>query len=248
MEKAKAILKDFGHRDGHHDTTVEETVRPAVTHETIKRVEKEQVIPAVDREVHQHHFHTSVQPVQAREVVPEEHHHKAVAVEHREHHHGDHEAIKARLQQEAAQFTDRRVEAETEHQRTVMPVITGEHRHHHVHETIQPVVQKETIQPVVVHTTVPVHEIHHKAPEHHTASALPPMSIEEFKAKGGVLEGKSTATREAFEGEPRTLIGGHHSGDHHHHSGLTGTSGTTGTTGMTGTTTNTTTTTTGTRY
>jgi len=205
MEKAKALLKDFGARDGHHETTVDETVAPAVVHEKVRRVEQEQVVPAVDKEVHQHHYHTSVQPVADREVLPEEHHHKAIAVEHREIDHSDAERTRLRLEQEAAQFADRREEVGTEHTRSVLPVITGEHRHHHIHETIQPIVQKETVQPVVVHTTVPVHEIIHNEAQHHTASALPAMSLADFQAKGGVLDGRDALTREGFEGEPRAF-------------------------------------------
>jgi len=44
----------------------------------------------------------------------------------------------------------------THETRTVSPTIAGEHIHHHVHETIQPVVQKEVIAPSVVHTTVSI--------------------------------------------------------------------------------------------
>ena len=57
-----------------------------------------------------------------------------VPVEHREHYHGDTDAVQARLQQEAAQFEDSRVAGETKHSHSVAPVIAGEHVHHHVHE------------------------------------------------------------------------------------------------------------------
>ena len=57
-----------------------------------------------------------------------------VPVEHREHHHGDEEAIKARLEQERTQFQDTRTEGRTRESHSVAPVIAGEHVHHHVHE------------------------------------------------------------------------------------------------------------------
>jgi len=224
MDKAKAAVSEFLHKSGHHDTTVHERVAPAVTQENISKTREERVQTAVDREVHQDHYHTSVQPVQHREILPEEHHHKIIGVEHKEHFHGDESAIKARLEQEAAQFRDTRTEGRTEVNQTAVPTVAGEHIHHHVHETIQPVIQKETIQPSIIHTTVPIHEVHHNEAKHHAASALPAVSMADFKKQGGVLSGREERV-DGFEGEPRAVgnsLGG---------SGTTGTTGTTGTSG-----------------
>ena len=75
-----------------------------------------------------------MQPVKDREVLPEQHTHNMIPVEHREHQHGDQEAIKARLEQERMQFQNTRVEGRTHESHSVAPVIAGEHVHHHVHE------------------------------------------------------------------------------------------------------------------
>ena len=90
--------------------------------------------------------------------------------------------------------------------------------------TIQPVINKETIQPSVVHTTVPVHEVHHNAPQHHAASALPAMSMSEFKQQGGSLGGREDRY-DSFEGEPKPIgIGNAHgSNTGLLHKGATGT-------------------------
>ena len=118
---------------GHHDTTVHEKVAPAVVNENIVQKRHEEAQTAIDREVHQDHYHTSVQPVKDREVLPEKHSHNMVGVEERHHQHGNPEAIKARLEQEAAQFkSSRSVQQQESH--SVAPVIAGEHVHHHVHE------------------------------------------------------------------------------------------------------------------
>ena len=69
---------------------------------------------------------------------------------------------------------------------------------------IQPVVQKETIQPSVVHTTVPIHEVHHNEAKHHAASALPAVSMADFKKQGGSLTGREERY-DGFEGEPRAV-------------------------------------------
>jgi len=231
MEKAKSAVSDFMSKAGKKDTTVHERVAPAVTHATQNVKHHEEVQTAVDREVHQDHYHTSVQPVQDREILPEQHHHKLVPVEHREHHHGNQREIEQRLQQEAAQFKDEHVRGQETHTHGAAPSIAGEHVHHHVHETIQPVVQKEVIEPHVTHTVVPVHEVHHNSAKHHNTSALPAVSMEDFKRQGGVLGGREEKY-DAFEGEPRSigkpLAGGH--SEHHHlgHSGSTGSAGTTG--------------------
>lgn len=96
--------------------------------------------------------------------------------------------------------------------------------------TIQPVVQKETIQPSVVHTTIPIHEVHENEPKHHSATALPAVSMADFKKQGGTLAGREERY-DGFEGEPRAVgssLGGSPA--------IGGTSGLSGnTTGTTGT-------------
>jgi len=136
----------FMSKSGHHDTTVHEKVAPAVQHETIERREKEELQTAVDKEVHQDHYHTSQQPVYDREVLPEQHHHNIIPVEHRSFEHGNDAAVKERLAQEQAQFRNTTERVHGEKQREMKGALAGEHIHHHVHETIQPVVEKRTYQ------------------------------------------------------------------------------------------------------
>jgi len=222
MDKAKAAVSDFMHKAGKHDTTVHERVAPAVTHQTVKPQQHENVTTAVDKEIHQDHYHHSVQPIQDREVLPEQHSHNLGAVEHRQFEHGNKRDDEARLEQEAARFKDKQTIAPTRQTESVEPIVSGEHVHHHVHETIQPVVHKETIQPSVVHTTVPIHEVHHNAAQHHNTSALPAVSMEEYQRQGGVLGGREERY-DGFEGEPRNIGGalsgkGHHSHHSHHDS------------------------------
>ncbi|KAI9830625.1 MAG: hypothetical protein M1819_005435 [Sarea resinae] len=204
MEKAKSAVNNFVSKAGHHDTTVHERVAPAVTQENVTRTRHEEATTALDKEVHQDHYHTSVQPVQARETLPEEHTHNLVPVEHRHVEHGNDAQVKSRLEQEAAQFKDTRTVGDVHQTSAAAPTIAGEHVHHHVHETIQPVVQKETIQPNVIHTTVPIHEVHHNEAKHHSASALPAVSLADFKKSGGSLTGREERY-DGFEGEPRSV-------------------------------------------
>lgn len=202
MESAKAAVSKFTGRHGHH-TDVEELVNPAVTSETVKPTRHENITQAVDREVHQHHHHTTVQPLQHQEVLPEKHSHNMIPVEHREFHHDNENETKERLAREAAKFKDTTSTVETHHTQAALPTATGEHVHHHVHETVQPVIHKETVQPEVVHTTVPIHETHHGATQHHGASMLPMKSLHEFTSGGGSITGGKSVTHEEYDGQPR---------------------------------------------
>jgi len=233
MEKVKQALTDFTSRSGHHDTTVHEAVAPAVTKETVKPHHHEEINTAVDKEIHQDHYHRTVQPVQDREVLPETHTAKLGGVQHREFDHRDHESVKRNLIQDQAQYKNERVVEGTTQSRSVAPTVGGEHVHHHIHETIQPVVQKETIQPNVVHTTVPIHEVHHNKATHHDTTALPAITMDEFKQKGGSLTGREERYDE-FEGVPKN-IGGGTTGGFGHHRDHHGTGAATGTgAGLTG--------------
>jgi len=202
MDKAKAAVDTFLNKSGHHDTTVHENIAPAVTNENVTPTRHEHATTAVDREIHQDHHHTSVQPIQHREVLPEKHTHNVGAVEERHHKHGNDSDVTARLEQERAQFKDQRVVGETKHTASTAPTVTGEHVHHHVHETIQPVIHKETVQPHIVHTTIPIHEVHENEAKHHTASHLPAMSLADFEKQGGSLSGRGERT-DNFNGEPK---------------------------------------------
>jgi hypothetical protein len=161
-------------------------------------------------------------------------------VEHRNIKHGDDSHVRERLEAERAQFKNTREVGAEQHTQSAGAAVTGEHVHHHVHENIQPVVQKETIQPSVVHTTVPIHEVHQNEAKHHTASSLPAVTMDEFKRQGGHLSGREERT-DAFEGEPRSVggtIGGAGArgttsltendstrNGHHHHNDNVGTTG-----------------------
>lgn len=67
-----------------------------------------------------------------------------------------------------------------------------------------------------MHTTVPIHEVHHNAATHHSTSALPAVSLADFKKQGGSLTGREERY-DGFEGEPRAIggaggaLGGSHS-------------------------------------
>ena len=63
IEKVKAA------KDGKHKTSVDQDVRGAVTEEHVHPHQHENVTTAVDKEVHQHHHQTRIQPVKHEEVL-----------------------------------------------------------------------------------------------------------------------------------------------------------------------------------
>jgi len=198
MERAREEVNRLTGNRG-HTTEVEEHVRAPVTQETIRPTRQEEITTAKQRDVHQDHYHTTVQPLTDREVLPEQHRHQMAVAEEREFHHGNQEEERLRLEQEQARFRDsRQVESASVSQS--QRVVEGEHTHHHVHETVQPIVQKEVIQPEVVHTTKPIHEIHHSSSQFHGQSVLPTKSLNEV---GGEIPTGSTGSVETYEGVPR---------------------------------------------
>jgi len=235
MDKAKAAVASFTGKRG-HTTDVTESVAPGVTSEHIKPTRHEEITEAVDREVHQDHYHTTIQPIQHQEVLPEQHHYQMKDVIDKEFSHSNDHETRQRLERETAQFKNTNHTHETRHTTAVAPRVEGEHVHHHIHETVQPVVHKETITPEVVHTTVPIHESHHAAAQHHGISTLPMKTLESFTSNGGTLTGSTTAAHETYHGPPRPYNpdlmtnpteadlnpGGHGLGTGHHHTGGTG--------------------------
>lgn len=225
MDKAKAAIADFMSKSGQKDTTVHETVAPAVQHEVVKPHQHEEILTAVDKEVHQDHYHRTIQPVKDREVLPEKHTAQLGSVQHREFDHRDHDQDKRALATEQSGFKSDRVIENTTTSQSAAAAVAGEHVHHHIHETIQPVINKETIQPSVIHTTVPIHETHHNAAVHHEASVLPTVTLDDFKKRGGVLGGREERY-DGFEGEPKNIGGAvaaglHHRRDDSHHTANT---------------------------
>lgn len=87
-------------RDKKHDTEVRETFHPAVTKEIIIPKETEETTIAVDRELHQGHYQTRVQPIEDKEVLEEEHRHNILPVENRIQRAVDDELVRRRLEEE----------------------------------------------------------------------------------------------------------------------------------------------------
>merc|ERR1719386_313047 len=63
------------------------------------------------------------------------------------------------------------------------PTIVDEHVHHHLHETIQPVIEKEVLDPSVTHKRVDVKENIQEQSKHHGVTTNSAISVDEFQKK-----------------------------------------------------------------
>ncbi|KFY44088.1 hypothetical protein V495_03632 [Pseudogymnoascus sp. VKM F-4514 (FW-929)] len=228
--KTKETITSFLGRDGEADTTVHETINPAVVREHVQRTNHEERQKIIDREVHQDHHHISIQPVRDQEILPETHETNIAPVETHEIKHGNEKHVLERLAAERSQFRDTRDVAETRTTTSTGPTVAGEHIHHHVHETIQPVVERDILEPHVIHNTFPIHEIHINEAKHHSASSLPEVTLAEFQRQGGTLAGREERV-DSFSGAPRSIDDAVTDSKHNNVLGGPGAAGTTTVTG-----------------
>ncbi|KAM3424322.1 hypothetical protein BST61_g11141 [Cercospora zeina] len=198
MDEARKAVEAFMARNGRHDTTVHETVAPAVTQEVLTRREHQDITRAVDKEFHQDHYHTSVQPITTEEHREEQHHALVQPVDEHNFEHDDPAETTKHLAAVDAEHRDTFESVVAERTTTELPTLEGQHIHHH------PVIQKQTFEYHVFHVVVPVREIHHNAAQHYASSSLPTVTLDDFKRAGGQLNGREERY-DAFEGEPRSV-------------------------------------------
>lgn len=212
MQAAKQVVSEFLHHGNKHTVDIQQETKPAVLHEQVKERQHETVTHAIDREVHQHHHQVHVQPIQEKVVESEQHHHNVAPIEHRNRHHGKDSEIATALATEQGKFKDERKILPTETTNS-NDLVVGEHVHHHVHDYVQPVIERERVVPHVVHTTVPIHEHIEHEPYIHKGNVLPTMTMEEFTRKGYSLEGhKKPLEHIEYEGNPLEIDGHSHVG------------------------------------
>ncbi|KAH9844584.1 hypothetical protein Tdes44962_MAKER07283 [Teratosphaeria destructans] len=185
-------------KTGVTDTTVDQEIAPAVEHEKITREHEDREQTVLEKERHKDHYHTTIQPLKDREVQSTEHEHVQRPTEYREINKDDgagkQEAAAAR-----SGFENTVEEGKQLNKMTQEGTVGGENVHHHLHETIQPVIEKETIVPSVTHVTKPVHEKIYEGSENHGVTTEKPISVDEFK---GELDGESTSFKESHDGKP----------------------------------------------
>jgi hypothetical protein len=121
------------------NTTVDVKVDKPVEHTHVKKQHETREQKVVDKEIHQDHYHTTVQPLKDTEVLPEKHDY--VQEEKERSINRDDGAAKAKAEADRAQFANT-IDEQTSESHSKEPTKVDQHVHHHVHETVVPVVEK----------------------------------------------------------------------------------------------------------
>lgn len=69
MDKAKQAVSGFMAKAGHKDTVVDQDQRAPVTEEHVRPQRHEETTTAINKEVHQDHHQTVVQPINHTETL-----------------------------------------------------------------------------------------------------------------------------------------------------------------------------------
>jgi len=173
-------------------TTVDSSVNPEITHEHIRPVEKEEIHKNVTQEHDVHHYQSRVQPVTDSRVQDTKHVNQSLDTEHVHHDIPKAAHEEARLRSKELGMENKQNVGSTERSTVDGQTNVQGFANHHIHETIQPVVERETVQPTAIHTTRNVHEHITDGPVLHDQTIEKPISVDEFKSR--IHGGTKTAT------------------------------------------------------
>lgn len=121
------------------DSTVDQKINPTVEHRHVKKTHETEEQTRVERERHQDHYKTTIQPIKDSEIQAEKHDH-IQETKYRSANLDDGRA-KAKADADLAGVKNTVDQKQFETKSTV-PTTVDEHVHHHLHETIQPVLEK----------------------------------------------------------------------------------------------------------
>ncbi|CBQ73534.1 conserved hypothetical protein [Sporisorium reilianum SRZ2] len=169
----------------------------AVTHQTHQRHEVEEVQRQREHERHVHHIQHHVQPVLDSEHAAEKVHSKIHPVTRVHETHASTDKDAALLTSVAGKHQDQYVEAPLHRQVVDKGEIVNEQIHHHIHNVVQPIIQKDSHEYHRIQTTIPTHVVTHEAPIVHESTHHKPVSKDEFLSGGGSLTNKLRSVHEA---------------------------------------------------
>ncbi|KAH7393421.1 hypothetical protein BKA64DRAFT_709764 [Cadophora sp. MPI-SDFR-AT-0126] len=162
------------------DTTVDAKVNPAVEHTHVKKAHETREQTFVEKEKHQDHYHTTIQPLKDSDVLPEKH---DFTEEQKEKNiNRDDDTAREKAENDTVGYQSSIDEKKFESQ-TKEPTVVNEHVHHHLHETVQPVIEKEVLDPSVTHKRVDVKENIQEQSKHHGVTTNSALSVDEFQKK-----------------------------------------------------------------
>merc|ERR1711977_500814 len=141
------------------DTTVDAKVNPAVEHTHVKKAHETREQTFVETEKHDYEQESKEKNINRDDSTARE---KAA---------NDTAGYQSSID-------EKKFESSTKE-----PTIVDEHVHHHLHETIQPVIEKEVLDPSVTHKRVDVKENIQEQSKHHGVTTNSAISVDEFQKK-----------------------------------------------------------------
>jgi len=165
--------------------TQDESIVAPVTHESIQHQETEEVLRARQHDRHIHHLQHHVQPVQDKEIRDEVHHSNVLPKTDLHESHANTKEDSKAFKAIGNQFENQTIDAGTTRSIVDLGEKTNTVEHHHIHNVIQPVIEKETHDRHRIHTTVPIHHVTHEAPIVHQSIQHQPLNMKDFLQRGG---------------------------------------------------------------
>ncbi|PWZ00070.1 hypothetical protein BCV70DRAFT_223338 [Testicularia cyperi] len=202
--KDGTIRHTFGHESSptHLDLTkgdVDQDVQHLahVTRHTHQRHEVEEVTREKEHHRHIHHVQHHTQPVLETEHAAEKVHAKVHPVTKVHETHASTDKDAALLTSVAGTHKDSYAEAPLHRQVVDKGELVKEHIHHHIHNVVQPIVEKDTHEYHRIQTVIPTHVVTHEAPIVHESTHHKPVSKADFLSNGGKLGNTITSVHEA---------------------------------------------------
>lgn len=128
---------------GEGEATVDTEVAPAVEHTHVNKTHETREQTHIQREIHQDHYHTTIQPLTEAVVAPEKQDYVLQKEEKAVGEDDGRAAKKAKLDLDAAVGDGPRLDVEEGKEKVVGDgVVVREVVHHHLHQTILPVIEK----------------------------------------------------------------------------------------------------------
>ena len=183
-----------------------------VTHATHHRHEIEELIREREHHVHQHHIQHHVQPVLDSEHGTEQLHSRVVPETTIREVHANTDKDAALMRSVAGTYKDSFTHAPIDRSVIDRGETVREITHHHIHNVVQPIIERDSHEYHRIRTTIPTTHITHEAPIVHESTAHQPIRKEDFLKGGGVLNSTTRTIDDAgvlnLGSSQRTVEGG----------------------------------------
>jgi len=167
-----------------------------VVHQHHYRHEIEELLREREHHIHQHHIQHHVQPVLESEYLTEQIHSRVVPATTIREVHANTDKDAALMRAVAGTPKDTFSQAVTDRSVVDKGETVREIVHHHIHNIVQPIIEKDIHEYHRIRTTIPTTHITHEAPIVHESTAHQPIRKEDFVKGGGILSSNTRSIEE----------------------------------------------------